>query len=416
MNTVNEPEGSIDLLLKGGHVIDPANGLDADLDVGIAGNVIARVGPNLPAGESTRVVDVSGYLVTPGIIDIHTHVYTFPPRAESYVEGMHADAHLPASGVTTTVDAGTAGWRDWLDFKERCIDRSKTRILAFLNIASGGMVDRTTEQRVEEMDPGVAAAIAERYPDLIVGIKAAHYWTREPWDAAHPPWASVERAVEAGERCGLPVMVDFWPRPPERPYADLILKKLRPGDIHTHVFAQQFPILDEEGRVHADLRRARERGVIFDLGHGAGSFWFRNALPALRDGFPPDSISTDLHMGNINGPVASMIVTMSKYLSMGMPLQEVIVRSTVTPAREIGRPELGTLSAGAEADVAVLEHLHGTFGYADCGKAKLTGKEKLHCVMTLRAGEIIYDPSGLSMPEWEQAPPAYWVIPALQKT
>ena len=416
MTTGNELEGSVDLLLKGGHVIDPANGLDAELDVAIAGGKIARVAPDIAVGAAGRVVDVSGYVVTPGIIDIHTHVYTFPPRTESYVEGMVADAHLPASGVTTTVDAGTAGWRDWLDFKERCIDRAKTRILAFLNVASGGMVDRATEQQVEEMDPRVAAAVAERYPDRIVGIKAAHYWTKEPWDAAHPPWASVERAVEAGERCGKPVMVDFWPRPPERPYPDLILHKLRPGDIHTHVFAQQFPILDEDGHVRDDLRRARDRGVIFDLGHGAGSFWFRNALPALRDGFPPDSISTDLHMGNINGPVVSMINTMSKYLSMGMSLQEVIMRSTVAPAREIGHPELGTLGVGAEADVAVLERMQGTFGYADCGRAKITGHGKLQCVMTLRAGEIIYDPTGLSMPEWEKAPAPYWVIPELQKS
>ena len=416
MTTGNKLEGSVGLLLKGGHVIDPANGLDAELDVAIAGGKIAQVAPGIAISAAVRVVDVSGYVVTPGIIDIHAHVYTFPPRAESYVESMHADAHLPASGVTTTVDAGTAGWRDWLDFRERCIDGAKTRILAFLNIASGGMVDRGTEQRVEEMDPRVAAAVAERYPDLIVGIKAAHYWTKEPWDAAHPPWASVERAVEAGERCGKPVMVDFWPRPPERPYPDLILNKLRPGDIHTHVFAQQFPILDEDGHVRDDLRRARDRGVIFDLGHGAGSFWFRNALPALRDGFPPDSISTDLHMGNINGPVVSMINTMSKYLSMGMSLQEVIMRSTVAPAREIGHPELGTLGVGAEADVAVLQRLQGTFGYADCGRAKMVGHGRLQCVMTLRAGEIIYDPTGLSMPEWERAPAPYWVIPELQKS
>jgi dihydroorotase len=414
MTTAKELDGSIDLLLKGGRVIDPANGLDAVLDVAIAGNKIAQVAPEIAVSANVRVVDVSGYVVTPGIIDIHTHVYTFLPRAESYVESMVADAHLPASGVTTTVDAGTTGWRDWLDFKERCIDRAKTRILAFLNIASGGMIERASEQDVRELQPRIAAALAERYSDLIVGIKTAHYWTRDPWDAAHPPWASVEKAVEAGELCGKPVMVDFWPRPPERPYPDLILNKLRPGDIHTHVFAQQFPILDEEGHVRDYLRQARERGVIFDLGHGAGSFWFRNALPALRDGFPPDSISTDLHMGNINGPVVSMINTMSKYLSMGMPLPEVIARSTVHPAREIGHPELGTLSVGAEADIAVLEHLQGTFGYADCGKAKMIGHHKLQCTMTLRAGEIIYDPTGLSMPEWEKAPASYWVIPALQ--
>jgi dihydroorotase len=154
--------------------------------------------------------------------------------------------------------------------------------------------------------------------------------------------------------------------------------------------------------------------VIFDLGHGAGSFWFRNAVPALKDGFPPDSISTDLHMGNINGPVVSMINTMSKCLSMGMPLQEVIFRSTVTPAREIGHPELGTLSVGAEADVAVLKHLEGTFGFADCGRARMVGKKKLECAMTIRAGAIVYDPTGLNMPAWQNAPAPYWEIPNFQ--
>jgi dihydroorotase len=303
---------------------------------------------------------------------------------------------------------------DFADFKQRFIDKAKTRILALVNIASGGMVHGDSEQNVQELDPNMAAAVARSYPDVVVGIKTAHYWTRQPWDAEHPPWASVERAVEAGELCGKPVMVDFWPRPPERSYPDLILKKLRPRDIHTHVFARQFPIVDEQGRVYDHLFQARKRGVIFDLGHGAGSFWFRNAVPALQDGFPPDSISTDLHMGNINGPVVSMATTMSKCLNMGMPLPEVIMRSTVAPAREIGHPELGTLSPGSEADVAVFKLLEGTFGFSDCGRAKMIGKEKLECAMTLRAGEIVYDPTGLSMPEWQDAPAPYWEIPSLQ--
>jgi dihydroorotase len=209
-------------------------------------------------------------------------------------------------------------------------------------------------------------------------------------------------------------MVDFWPRPPQRPYPTLILEKLRPGDIHTHVFARQFPIVDENRLVYDHLWKARERGVIFDLGHGAGSFWFRNAYPALQDGFPPDSISTDLHMGNINGPVVSMIQTMSKCLCMGMPLSEVIHRSTVTPAYEVGHPELGTLSVGAEADVTVLRRLEGHFGYADCGRAKMLGDAKLENALTIRAGKIVYDPSGMSMPEWENAPAPYWEIPSLQ--
>ena len=410
-----DSEKPFDLLLKDGHVIDPANSIDGKMDVAIKGKEIARVASDIPAGEAVKVVDISDHYVTPGLLDIHTHVYTFRPTTGYYVMSLNADAHLLSSGVTTTVDAGTAGWRDFPDFKERCIDKAKTRILALINIAAGGMVRKDSEQDPSELNPKVAAAVAEAYPDAIVGIKSAHYWTKNAWDADHPPWASVERAVEAGEMCGKPVMVDFWPRPPERPYADLILKKLRPGDIHTHVFAQQFQIVDENRKVCDYLFRARERGVIFDLGHGAGSFWFRNAAPALEQGFPPDSISTDLHMGNINGPVASMVNTMSKCLIMGMPLVEVIMRSTVAPAREIGCPELGTLSVGSEADVAVLKLLKGTFGFADCGKAKMIGKEKLECVMTLRSGGIAYDPTGLSMPEWEDAPESYWVIPGLQK-
>jgi dihydroorotase len=405
---------TFDLLLKGGHVIDPANGLDEIMDVAIGDNKIVRVGKDIATGAAATVVDVSDHIVTPGILDIHTHVYPFLPTTAAYVGGMNADAHLLAGGITTTVDAGTAGWKHFTDFKVRYIDTAQVRILAFLNIADGGMVDASSEQVGSSMQPGVVAALAQAYPDVIVGIKTAHYWTRLPWDSEHTPWLSVDRALEAGELCGKPIMVDFWPRPPERSYQDLILKKLRPGDIHTHVFAQQFPIVNENGKVYDHLFEARERGVIFDLGHGAASFWFRNAVPALVGGFPPDSISTDLHMGNINGPVVSMLNTMSKYLSMGMPLQEVIMRSTVTPAQEIGRPELGTLSVGAEADVAVFKLLKGTFGFADCGRARIRGSEKLECAMTLRAGKILYDPTGLSMPEWEQAPEAYWRLPDLQ--
>jgi dihydroorotase len=397
-----------DLLLKGGHVIDHANNIDKKMDVGIKDRKIKNVAPDIPASEAAKVVDVSNHYVTPGIIDIHTHVYT------GWSSSLVADSHLFSSGVTTTVDAGTAGWKNFIDFKETCIDRSRVRILALLNIASGGMVLADTEQTPKEMHPKIVASMVEAYPDSIVGIKTAHYWTSKPWDSEHTPWASVESAVEAGNICGKPVMVDFWPRPPERPYPDLILKKLRPGDIHTHVFAQQFPVVDKDGKVYDYMFQARDRGVIFDLGHGAGSFWFRNAVPAWNDGFYPDSISTDLHTGNINGPVASTLNTMSKFLSIGMPLQEVIYRSTVTPAKEINRPELGTLSVGSEADVAVIKSLEGTFGFADCGRARMTGNKKLDCIMTIRAGDIVYDPTGLSMPEWKDAPAPYWVIPSLQ--
>ena len=260
------------------------------------------------------------------------------------------------------------------------------------------------------MDPELAASVVMAYPDVCVGVKTAHYWTRDPWDAEHPPWAAVDRAVEAGNICAKPVMVDFWPRPPERSYEELILEKMRPGDIHTHVFAQQFPVLDDAEQPSAFLHEARARGVIFDLGHGAGSFWFRNAVPAMQNGFSPDSISTDLHTHNVHGVVVDMQTTMSKMLNIGMPLQEVIQRSTVEPAKEIGHPELGHLSVGAEADVAAFRQLEGEFSFVDCGHAKMLGDRKLECALTLRAGKVVFDPGGLSMPLWEKAPEAYWRI------
>jgi dihydroorotase len=184
------------------------------------------------------------------------------------------------------------------------------------------------------------------------------------------------------------------------------------------VFAQQFPILLPDGKpdgyVNPALIEARKRGVIFDLGHGAGSFWFRNAAPAMAKGFYPDSISTDLHTGNVHGVVIDMITTMSKILNLGMPLQEVIYRSTVTPANEIGHPELGHLSVGACADVAVINLLNGEFGFVDCGRARLRGSQKLECALTVRNGAIVYDRDGLASPDWLNAPPAYWRLPALQ--
>ncbi len=414
---ISEP---YDLVLRGGHVIDPANGRDELADVAINGGKIARVAPSLDTGGAKQVVDVSGLYVTPGLIDIHVHVYPFRgPGGPGFQASVIPDAHSFRAGVTTFVDAGTAGAEHFADFKERWIDTARTRVLAFVNIAAGSMGD--AEQDPSQLDPQRAADVAAAYPDLVVGIKTAHYWTRQPWDDVHTPWVSVERAVSAGERCDRPVMVDFWPRPPERSYEDLILKHMRPGDIHTHVFAQQFPILTAEGRdrtaprVAEHMWQARERGVLFDLGHGGASFWFRNAVPALQNGFPPDSISTDLHMGSVNAAVLNTLHTASKCLAMGMPLQEVIYRCTVTPARAIRRPELGTLSEGVEADVAVLRHLQGPFSYTDCGRARLDGQGKLECALTLRAGQIVWDPAGLSMPSWEEAPERYWRLPSLQQ-
>lgn len=396
-----------DILLKNGHVIDPLNALDGKLDVAVSAGKVAAVGADINPALATQVVDLTGFYVTPGIIDIHVHVYhTREPEGLSVM----ADSHSFRSGVTTMVDTGTAGAKHFLHFKRTVIDQVKTRVLAYVNIVDLGMIG-DFEQDVRTMDPELCAATVLMYPDICVGVKTAHYWTRLPWDAEHPPWAAIDQAVAAGNLCQKPMMVDFWPRPPERSYQELILEKMRPGDIHTHVYAQQFPILNDTGKPNRFLFEARERGVIFDVGHGAGSFWFRNAYPAMQNGFSPDSISTDLHTRNVHGVVIDMQTTMSKILNCGMPLPEVIYRSTVTPAREIGHPELGHLSVGAEADVAVFNLLEGDFTFVDCGRAKMHGAQKLECVMTLRAGEIVFDPSGLSMPEWPDAPEAYWKLP-----
>jgi dihydroorotase len=410
--------GGYDLLLKGGHVVDPANGVDGPADVAIKDGRIARVAPaggqGIAPADATRVVDVAGLYVTPGLIDIHVHVYPhWGDEGPKWQASVIPDAHSFRAGVTTFVDAGTSGADHFLDFKTKFIDGSRTRVLAFVNIAHAGMGD--DEQDPAQLDAARAAEVVKAFPETCVGIKTAHYWTRLPWDEVHTPWASVDKAVEAGELAGAPVMVDFWPRPPERSYPDLILEHMRPGDIHTHVFAQQFEILDAGRKVQEHMWRARERGVHFDLGHGGGSFWFRNAVPALRQGWPPDSISTDLHMGSVNAAVLNTLHTAAKCLAMGMPLREVIYRSTVTPAKAIRRPDLGTLSEGAEADVAVLRHLDVPASYIDCGRARLDGRGKLECVMTLRAGRIVWDPTGRSMPLWEEAPEAYWRVPSLQR-
>lgn len=409
------PAPRYDLLLKGGHVIDPANHIDEVRDVAVSQGKIAAVEKKIPPDQAGKVVDVSNFYVTPGLVDIHYHighggapVNWFAPegRAHAMPLGIPADLALQ-SGVTTIVDAGTAGAETFLQEKEEVIDRAKVRVLAFLNIVSNGM-NGGLEQSLDEMDVRLCADTIRRYPDIIVGVKTAHYWTREPWDAEHVPWAAVDRAIACGTQANVPVMFDFWPRP-ERTYEDLILQKMRPGDIHTHVFAQQFPIILPDGKINPALTQARARGVIFDVGHGSGSFWFRNAVTAEKQGFIPDSFSTDLHMGNFT--VVSMNNVMSKFLAMGVPLDDVIRRSTVNPASEIHRPELGTLSVGKDADVAVLEVQKGHFSYIDCGVARMDGNLRLTARMTIRAGRIVYDPSGLSMVEWEQARPQYFTIP-----
>lgn len=407
-----------DLLLKNGHVIDPANHIDGIMDVAVAKDRIAAVRPNIPAAGIGKVVDVSGLYVTPGLIDIHTHIGHggapldwFSPSSRCHLPPLGIDADLVlTSGVTTIVDAGSHGAETFLREKEEVIDRSQVRVLAWLNIVSNGM-QGGLEQFLGEMDPERCAKTIEQYPDFIVGVKTAHYvGGTDKTGTERPLWAAVDRAVKAGELANKPIMVDFFPRP-GRSYEDLILKKLRPGDIHTHVFAQQFPIIVPPtvgGKLNPAMKEARKRGVIFDLGHGSASFWFRNAAPAIQQGFQPDSISTDIHRGNLHQFVISLVEVMSKCLAMGETLNQVIAQTTVNPAREIHRTDLGTLSPGSVADIAVLQLHQGNFSYTDCGYASIHGNQKLTAEMTIRAGAILYDPAGRSMVDWEKARPQYF--------
>ncbi|HEX5482221.1 MAG TPA: amidohydrolase/deacetylase family metallohydrolase [Terriglobia bacterium] len=406
-----------DLLLKGGHVIDPANHIDRVMDVAVAGGKVAAVEPDIPASEAGKVVDVHGLYVTPGLIDIHVHITQggaplnwFSPDARSHIRPymVNADEFLQ-SGVTTAVDAGTAGADTFLEEKEEVTDHSPVRVLSWLNIVADGM-SGGLEQNVDQMDVQKCVNTIHKYRQYIVGVKTAHYWTEKPWDPEHQPWVGVDRAEACGRMAGVPIMVDFFPRP-GRPYSELILKKMRPGDIHTHVFAQQFPIVLPNGKVNPIMWEARKRGVIFDVGHGGASFWFRNAMPAVQQGFLPDSISTDLHDGSIVQLAMSLNNVMSKFLAMGETLEDVIQETTVNPAREIHRTDLGTLSVGSVADIAVLQLLHGHFSYMDDGYARQDGNEKLITQMTVRAGAIVFDPYGLSAVEWQKARKQYYHTP-----
>jgi len=380
-----------DLLLKNGQVIDPANKRNGRFDVAVVGNKIARVGQNLPAAHARVVVNAEQYYVTPGLIDIHTH---FDWQGADL--NLQPDHNSLTNGVTTAVDAGSSGWKNFEAFKTRVIDSSKTRLLAFLNIVGAGMYGGNVEDDVNEMDAEAAAKMVLKYPRILVGIKTAHF---QP-----PTWDAVDRAVKAAELSKSVAMVDFHPKP-GRDYPELILKHMRAGDIHTHVFGRLIPQLDSDKKVQPYMFEARKRGVLFDVGHGSGSFWFRIAVPAIRQGFLPDTISTDIHKNSIMLPRANMITTMSKFLNIGMTLNQVIERSTVNPAKAIRRPDLGTLSEGVIADIAVLELRKGEFGFLDSGHGKLVGDKKLNCVLTVRDGQVVWDTEGLTATDWTRAGP-----------
>src|SRR6266566_7414261 len=386
-----------DLLLQGGHVIDGKNKIDAVRDIAIKDGKIAEVAAAIDPTKAHKVVNVAGLYVAPGLVDIHVHVYAGTGQRGAYSgdNSVYPDGYTFRSGVTTVVDAGSSGWRNFPDFKDRVIDRSKTRVLALLNIVGKGMGGGTTvEQDMNDMDASATADQAKKYAGTVVGIKTAHF--------AGPEWTAVERAVEAGTKANIPVMVDFGTFRPERPYQDLVLKKLRPGDISTHMYLGAVPMLDDAGNVNSYLFEARKRGVIFDVGHGGGSFLFRQAAPAMKQGFIPDSISTDLHVSSMNAGMKDMLNVMSKFLNMGMALDDAVLRSKWNPAREIKREEFGNLSVGAPADVAVLRVEKGRFGFVDINGARMKGTQKLVCELTVHNGMVVYDLNGITREDWNK--------------
>jgi dihydroorotase len=377
-----------DLLLKGGHVIDPAHDLSAPRDVAITGNQIARVAAAIPPSEARQVIEVGGFYVTPGLVDLHVHVYTRARQSTLFPD----DAVLP-TGVTTAVDAGTSGPRTFDNFKATIIDRSKTRVLAFLNIVGQGMRDGSQgESNENDMDPAVVAAKIRQYPNLIVGVKTAHY--------RNNGFIALRRAVEAGRLANVPVLVDNSILTGQgRTTREKLLDVMRPGDLHTHMYNDdQMELVDRRnGRLTEVAQEARRHGVLFDLGHGGGSFLWPVAAAAMRQGFPPDTISTDLHPSSIMLPQVSMPNCISKLLTLGMTLDDGIRRATLHPAKAIHRyPELGTLEEGRTADVAVFELQTGVFAYIDSRHAKRLGNRKLECVLTVREGKVVYDREGLS--------------------
>jgi len=394
-------EAKYDLLLKGGHVIDPKSGTSALRDVAIAGGRIAAVAERLDPADALKLVDVSGLYVTPGLLDIHVHVYAGTGERDSYAgdNSLYPDGFTLRSGVTTVVDAGCAGWRNLADFKDRVVDRSRTRVLSFLNIVGSGMRGGSYEQDLADMEAKPTAQAVLRHKDLVVGIKTAHY--------EGPGWEPVERAVEAGTAAGVPVMVDFGANRPERPLSELLTKKLRSGDIYTHSYSGLRGELAASGRLNPGLWEGRRRGVLFDVGHGGGSFAWYVATPAVKEGFLPDTISSDLHIGSMNTGMKDQLNVMSKFLALGLSLEDVVARATWNPARAIHREELGQLSVGAPADVTVLSLQAGRFGFVDSFGGRLQADKKLVCELTLRDGRVLFDLNGLARPDWQTLPKGY---------
>ncbi len=385
------------IVIKGGHVIDPKNGINAIMDVAVSDGKIACIAKNIDTAGATQVVNAAGLYVVPGLIDIHTHVFFGLEPDHTYGNGPEAvrpEDFSFRTGITTIVDAGSSGWRSFPAFKRQVIDQSQTRVLAFINIVGEGMRGWVYEQDSRDMDAKLTALVAKQFRDYIVGIKVAHYGS--------PEWTPVDSAVKAGTIANIPVMIDFGGSTPRLSIEELFMRHLRPGDIFTHCFGQlrdREPIVDVTTKtVKPFVWEARKKGIFFDVGFGEISFTYSQAIPAFKSGFYPSSISTDIHAREMNNSMKDILNIMSRCMAMGMSLEDVIKTVTWNPANEIRRTELGHLSAGAIADIAILSMRSGKFGFFDYTGYKMEGSQKLECEMTIKGGKIVYDLNGIAMP------------------
>ncbi len=382
-----------DLLIKGGKVTDARSDINNIKDLAISGGRIAKIAADIPANLASATIDAGGLIVCPGLIDMHAHHF-YGTEANAYLSNgscaLPPDGFTFRSGVTTVVDTGGAGWRNFEQFKKQTIDTSATRVLALLNIVGSGMKGGAVEQNKADMAPEKTAAVAMKYKQHVVGIKLAHF--------LGPDWEPTEHTVAAGRLAGLPVMIDFGRSEPKLPLETLFMQKLRPGDVYTHCYAQVSgrESLVDNGQLRPMADQAREKGIWFDVGHGEASFDFDQAIPAMEQGFFPDSISSDLHTGCMNGGMKDLPNVLSKFINLNMPLAEVIQAATWNPARCIGRTDLGHLSEGAVADIALFNLREGNFGFVDAKGKRIAGSRKLECELTIREGKVVYDLNGIS--------------------
>ena len=368
-----------DILLKGGTVIDAAQNLNAMRDVAIVGGVIAAIEADIPEDAATQTVNVKDKFVTPGLVDIHTHVYYGVTTW-----GIRADGVCPTAGTTTVVDAGSPSWVTFPGFREFIAEPAQTHILTYIHISGIGLVYGPVGEMhdIAYANPGRVAETLQAHPDMTVGVKVRQGKMQVGDNGVEP----LRLAIEAAKQAETPVMCHIGAGVP----LPDILRLLRPGDVITHCFQGNGDnIIDEKGRVIPEAWKAREDGIIFDVGHGAGSFRYEIAQRAMEQGFISDVISTDLHTGNINGPVYDLPTVLSKLMHLGLSLEEVIEKATFSAAKAIQREEqLGHLRVGTVADVAVFEVLDGEFEFFDTHGTKFIGNKKLKAALTIREGKI----------------------------